>query len=176
MTLAGCADNPQVRGLAGQIGEFAKTSKAATDDFKTRYDRYNGQLQDRVTMQDAGTAEVSRITARQTDGWALAKNNQAADANKQLTVVTGDAIVVGVAASASTPAALDAGNFDAQMTAGMKAAASLAQKPSTLDNLMALAGTLQTIDDTLKTLQAKAAKAAPTAAKPAPAVAAPAPG
>lgn len=172
--LAGCADNPQVRGLAAQIGAYAGTSKAATDDFKSRYDRYNGQLAARIRSQDAGTAEIGRITARQAQVWALAKNGQAPDAYKQLTGVTGDAIVAGLSAANAAPAPLDGGNFDAQMTTGLKAAASLAKKPSPYANVKALVATLGSIDDTLRTLQAKAAAAAPAATK-APAVAPAAP-
>ena len=171
--LTGCAVNPQVRGLAAQIGSFAGATKASTDDFKTRYDRYNGQLQARITAQNAGTVDIGLITARQTQSWSLTKNTRAADAYKQLTVTTGDTIVSEMMPPPAAPAALDAGNFDAQMTAGIKAAASLAQKPSTFDNVKAFAGTLQTIDATLNTLQSDAAKAAPAVTKGTPAPAAP---
>lgn len=166
LVLAGCADNPQVRNLAAQLGPYAAAQQAASDDFKTRYDRYNGQLADRVVAQDAGTDEVVHATALQKQGWAAAGHAGDVSAFNALNTVKADDIVGALTVSTAAPTPLDAGNLDAQMKVAIAGAADLAKKPSTWDELSSFGSFVGGVQKTLTTLKQNAAKAA-EAAKPA---------
>jgi len=167
LSLGGCAGNPSVRNLAEQTGKYAAEHQAATDAFKVRFDRYNGQLSNELVLRDTGTAEVVESTVRQRQGWAIADDRGRETSFASLTAVSADAIVARVSASTPSPAPLDAGNFDAQMTIGIAAASELAKKPNTLDELTAFANFVSGIDDTLTTLKKNAKTSSGTSPSPA---------
>jgi len=166
--LAGCANNAQMRGLATQIGIFSDANKAGVDDFRARYDRYNGQLNDRLAAQDAATATEARLTLQQEQAWKLSGQKGPADQFAVLSTITAETAVQQLGPAAQPVASLDAGNLSAQLATGEKAAAALAKKPTAMDQLRSVIGVIGVVNDTLTTIKAEAAKKTPSAAPKAP--------
>ena len=153
MMLGGCANTPQMRVLAGQIGSYADAHRAANLDAKRRFDALNAD----IARERAQTEDMAAAARRRTS--EITRAVKLSDPKKVLLAEASapDAIVAGLKTTTSTAPPLDAGNAAARLEAASKVAAQMAVKPKRLAQVQEVFGVYSEIQAALEKVRADAA-------------------
>jgi chromosome segregation ATPase len=156
--LCGCANTPQMRSLAGQLGSYADAHRARNEDARARYDALNADIERERAQLDEDTAALRRRMAHLTRAARIDRT----------TIATAEAsspedIVASLKAATTSIPPVEAGNLSARLEAATQVTAQMAVKPKRLAQIREVAGIYREIHKQLESLQGAADEGARTA-------------
>ena len=165
LALAGCANTPGMRDLAGRGAARASADRRSTEEFVEAQRQLNATNAHELTDLNQIAAREQADTALIMDGWRFAGRGALVERESWVQQTGPAQIVALLDAQQPAPAALDDG-AGAALAGASTAFAAMAKTPSPFDQAREFYGSAAAVYDALNALKAQAAKAGAAASPP----------